>query len=275
MVKPSLTVAPPAPVIRHSSVPSGAVPVPVMPMTPAGRCSPSAGAVICTGPLGTGSVGADADGSAGVLAEVPDEVLAPPAGLLALLGEEVALLVGVPAAGAPCTSWVPWPQPLTTASTTAAPPSTRYRRPVVVVATPPVYPWERSERSRRARTSLRGVSPGVSTDADCPFCRIAAGDLPADVVERTERVVAFRDLDPQAPLHVLVVPVDHHADVTALAAADDALLGEVVRTAAAVAGRESGGQYRLVWNTGPQAGQSVAHVHAHVLGGRRMGWPPG
>jgi histidine triad (HIT) family protein len=115
----------------------------------------------------------------------------------------------------------------------------------------------------------------MSRDPDCPFCRIASGEVPADVVERTDRVVAFRDLNPQAPVHVLVVPVDHHTDVGALAAADDALLGEVVRTADAVAARESGRQYRLVWNTGPQAGQSVAHVHAHVLGGRPLSWPPG
>ena len=114
----------------------------------------------------------------------------------------------------------------------------------------------------------------MASDPECLFCRIASGALPADVVARTERVVAFRDLDPQAPVHVLVVPVDHHRDVVALAQ-DAELLAEVVRAAGEVAAAECGGQHRLVWNTGEEAGQSVFHVHAHVLGGRPMGWPPG
>ena len=114
----------------------------------------------------------------------------------------------------------------------------------------------------------------MASDPQCLFCRIASGALPADVVARTERVLAFRDLDPQAPVHVLVVPVEHHRDVVALAQ-DPELLAEVVRTAGALADAECGGQHRLVWNTGERAGQSVFHVHAHVLGGRPMGWPPG
>ena len=111
--------------------------------------------------------------------------------------------------------------------------------------------------------------------SDCLFCRIAAGEVPADVVASTDRAVAFRDIDPRAPLHVLVVPREHHADVAQLAAADPALLAELVGLADQVAGTEVDGQFRLVFNTGPAAGQSVFHVHGHVLGGRSMGWPPG
>jgi histidine triad (HIT) family protein len=116
---------------------------------------------------------------------------------------------------------------------------------------------------------------------DCLFCRMVAGEIPADVVLDTERVLAFRDINPQAPTHVLVIPKEHHRNIGALAAADPELLGEVVSGAAAVA-RQEGlvGEdtiepgYRVVTNTGPQAGQSVDHVHLHVLGGRGMGWPP-
>jgi histidine triad (HIT) family protein len=117
---------------------------------------------------------------------------------------------------------------------------------------------------------------------DCLFCRMVAGEIPADVVHQTDRVLAFRDINPQAPTHVLVIPKEHHRNVGALAAADPDLLIEVVRTAHAVALQEGlvddGGVepgYRLVTNTGPQAGQTVDHVHVHVLGGRRMTWPPG
>ena len=109
------------------------------------------------------------------------------------------------------------------------------------------------------------------SEQGCLFCGIVAGDVPGDVVRRTDRVVAFRDLRPQAPTHVLVVPVDHHRDVTALAAADPAVLAELVEVGADVAG----GPYRLVFNTGAEVGQSVFHVHGHVLGGRGFGWPPG
>lgn len=117
---------------------------------------------------------------------------------------------------------------------------------------------------------------------DCLFCRMVAGEIPADVVHRTDRVLAFRDINPQAPTHVLVIPTEHHRDVGSLVAADPALLGEVVAAAHAVAAEEGlvgedGAEpgYRLVTNTGREAGQSVFHVHVHVLGGRRMEWPPG
>ena len=112
-------------------------------------------------------------------------------------------------------------------------------------------------------------------DPDCLFCRIASGEVPADVVHRDERAVAFRDVDPQAPVHVLVIPLAHHADVGDLAAAEGDLLAHVVRVASAIAEDECDGEFRLVFNTGRTASQSVFHVHAHVLGGRSMGWPPG
>jgi histidine triad (HIT) family protein len=116
---------------------------------------------------------------------------------------------------------------------------------------------------------------------DCLFCRMVAGEIPADVVHQTDRVFAFRDINPQAPTHVLVIPKDHHPTVGGLAAADAGLLADVVSAAHHVAqaeglvadGAEPG--YRLVANTGSQAGQTVHHVHLHVLGGRRMEWPPG
>jgi histidine triad (HIT) family protein len=116
---------------------------------------------------------------------------------------------------------------------------------------------------------------------DCLFCRMVAGEIPADVVHDADRVLAFRDINPQAPTHVLVIPKEHHRNAAALASADPGLLGEVVTTAHAVARQEglvadgSEPGYRLVTNTGPQAGQSVDHVHLHLLGGRHLGWPPG
>lgn len=112
------------------------------------------------------------------------------------------------------------------------------------------------------------------TAPDCVFCRIVAGEIPADVVAATDAAIAFRDIDPRAPMHVLVVPRDHHADVAQLAAADPALLADVVRLANEVAEDEADGQFRLVFNTGAEAGQSVFHVHAHVIGGQRLGWTP-
>lgn len=112
---------------------------------------------------------------------------------------------------------------------------------------------------------------------DCLFCKIAAGELPADQVLETHRTVAFRDINPQAPVHVLVIPKDHYESAAALAGAPGGLLAEVVSQAHHVAVAEgiSEGGYRLVFNTGTQAGQTVPHVHAHVLGGRAMTWPPG
>ena len=109
-------------------------------------------------------------------------------------------------------------------------------------------------------------------DDDCLFCRIVAGAVPGEVVHVTERTVAFRDIDPQAPTHVLVVPRDHHADLTSCADADPGLLADVLAAAAAVARQEGLDRgYRVLTNTGPDAGQTVAHLHLHVLGGRPLG----
>ena len=112
--------------------------------------------------------------------------------------------------------------------------------------------------------------------SDCLFCRIVAGEVPADVVAETERTLAFRDIGPQAPTHVLVVPRDHHADMGAVVDADPSLAAEVMAAAVAVARQEGlEGGYRLVANTGDDGGQTVHHLHVHVLGGRGLGWPPG
>lgn len=108
--------------------------------------------------------------------------------------------------------------------------------------------------------------------SDCLFCRIVAGGIPAEVVAETRRTLAFRDVAPQAPTHVLVVPRDHHSDVAACAQADPVLLGEVMAAAVAVARSEGlDGGYRLLTNTGDDAGQTVHHLHVHVLGGRPLG----
>ena len=112
---------------------------------------------------------------------------------------------------------------------------------------------------------------------ECLFCKIVSGDVPAKIVRETERTLAFRDINPQAPTHVLVVTKDHHADAAALAATDEATLAELLREAHEVAVGEGVADtgYRVVFNTGSQAGQTVFHVHAHVLGGRGLNWPPG
>ena len=108
----------------------------------------------------------------------------------------------------------------------------------------------------------------------CIFCRIARGEIPATIVAESDVALAFRDLDPKAPVHVLVIPREH---VTSLAhSSDAATLGVMLVLAAEVARTEGlAGGYRLVVNTGPDAGQTVHHLHAHVLGGRHMAWPPG
>jgi histidine triad (HIT) family protein len=111
--------------------------------------------------------------------------------------------------------------------------------------------------------------------ADCLFCAIVAGDIPADVVLRTDSVVAFRDIDPKAPTHILVVPTQHYANVGELSDQQPELASAVLQAAAEVARMENLDGYRLVFNTGAEAGQSVFHVHGHVLGGRPLTWPPG
>ncbi|HEX5292572.1 MAG TPA: histidine triad nucleotide-binding protein [Streptosporangiaceae bacterium] len=112
---------------------------------------------------------------------------------------------------------------------------------------------------------------------ECLFCSIVTGEIPAEKVVESERTVAFRDINPQAPVHVLVIPRQHYPDLAAVAAAGGGLLEEIATQAHRVAvslGVADGG-YRVVFNTGPDAGQTVAHAHAHVLGGRPMAWPPG
>ena len=113
--------------------------------------------------------------------------------------------------------------------------------------------------------------------AECLFCAVVAGEIPATTVLETDRILAFRDINPQAPTHILVIPQAHYPDVAALAAADAALLGEVLNAAQQVAAAEGVDEagYRIVFNTGAQAGQTVPHVHGHVLGGRAFTWPPG
>jgi len=115
------------------------------------------------------------------------------------------------------------------------------------------------------------------TDPDCLFCKIVAGEIPATLVHETDTTVAFRDLDPQAPSHVLVVPRRHVPDVAALAQEAPEEVAQVVDAVAAVARAEgvAEGGYRAVFNTGREAQQSVFHAHVHVLGGRAMTWPPG
>ncbi len=116
----------------------------------------------------------------------------------------------------------------------------------------------------------------TAPNSDCLFCKIVAGEIPATLVAETADTVAFRDINPQAPTHVLVIPRDHHVDVGAMAAADSGLAGRLAGDAAAVAKQEGlDNGWRLVFNSGADAGQTVFHVHGHVLGGRRMGWPPG
>jgi histidine triad (HIT) family protein len=108
--------------------------------------------------------------------------------------------------------------------------------------------------------------------ADCVFCHIVAGEIPATVVRETDRTMAFRDVSPQAPVHVLVVPRDHLVDLAAVAAADPTLSGQLLDECLAVARAEGlvDAGYRVVFNTGEEGGQAVAHCHAHVLGGRRL-----
>ncbi|MEU6989478.1 histidine triad nucleotide-binding protein [Streptomyces sp. NPDC046465] len=111
--------------------------------------------------------------------------------------------------------------------------------------------------------------------SDCLFCKIVAGDVPATVVRETETTVAFRDINPQAPTHVLVIPKVHHPDAASLAAAEPRIAADVLREAGEVAAQEKADSYRIVFNTGTGAGQTVFHAHAHVLGGRGLQWPPG
>ena len=117
----------------------------------------------------------------------------------------------------------------------------------------------------------------MAAETDCLFCRIAAGDVPATLVHADDVLVAFRDIRPQAPTHVLLVPRRHIASANDLAPEDADLVGRLVLSARAIAAEQDLATtgYRLVLNCGEWAGQTVHHLHLHLLGGRRLGWPPG
>ena len=117
----------------------------------------------------------------------------------------------------------------------------------------------------------------IATDADCLFCKIVVREIPADIVHESDAILAFRDIQPKAPTHILLIPKEHFASIAEVGEQHADLLGELMRAAAHLAKAEgidrSG--WRLVTNVGPDAGQSVAHLHFHLLGGRKMAWPPG
>ena len=117
----------------------------------------------------------------------------------------------------------------------------------------------------------------ASLVADCPFCKIAAGTIPADRVHEDDLVVAFRDIAPRAPTHILLIPRRHIASATDLTEADGPLLGRLFAIAADLARTEgiAEGGYRLVSNVGRWGGQTVDHLHIHLMGGRAFDWPPG
>jgi histidine triad (HIT) family protein len=112
--------------------------------------------------------------------------------------------------------------------------------------------------------------------SDCLFCKIAAGTIPVTRLYEDEQVMAFADIHPQAPVHILVIPKLHIGSLAQTQAGDEPLLGMLVAAAVEIARQQGlGGGYRLVVNTGADGGQTVEHLHVHLLGGRHMGWPPG
>jgi histidine triad (HIT) family protein len=113
------------------------------------------------------------------------------------------------------------------------------------------------------------------SNPDCIFCRIISGAIPAQFLYRSERVVAFNDLAPQAPVHILIVPVSHHENIGESAVADSSVVGELFSAAQQLATAQGISDYRTVANTGAGAGQSVFHTHLHLLAGRAFAWPPG
>ncbi|HTX40657.1 MAG TPA: histidine triad nucleotide-binding protein [Acidobacteriaceae bacterium] len=111
---------------------------------------------------------------------------------------------------------------------------------------------------------------------DCIFCKIVAGEIPSKKVHEDDGVFAFHDIDPKAPTHILVIPKKHVASLAHAEAGDEAILGRLLATTARIAQGQGLGQgYRVVISTGPQGGQTVDHLHLHLLGGRQMHWPPG
>lgn len=114
-------------------------------------------------------------------------------------------------------------------------------------------------------------------ETSCIFCRISAREIPADIVRESDLLVAFRDTNPQAPTHILIVPKEHVASIAEIEDRHGDLLADIAQAATQLAKAEgiNGSGWRLVTNVGPDAGQSVLHLHVHLLGGRPMGWPPG
>jgi len=112
---------------------------------------------------------------------------------------------------------------------------------------------------------------------DCLFCKILKGEIPAAIIYEDERMIAFKDINPQAPLHALIVPKRHIGSLNDLTPDDDGLVGEMIRRAAAIAGQHGYADrgFRTVFNTNAEAGQTVFHIHLHLLAGRGLSWPPG
>ena len=115
----------------------------------------------------------------------------------------------------------------------------------------------------------------MALDLNCLFCKIINGDIPADIVFRNENVVAFNDIAPQAPTHVLIIPTIHVENAGALAALSSTITADLFTAAVQIAAERGLTGYRHVFNTGAEAGQSVFHAHLHLLGGRSLAWPPG
>ncbi len=110
---------------------------------------------------------------------------------------------------------------------------------------------------------------------NCLFCKISKGEIPADILFEDDEVLAFRDIAPQAPVHFLVIPKKHIAGPSAVTEKDNHLIGKMMWVGSQVAQQEGVEQYRVVFNNGEQAGQTVFHIHMHILGGRSLTWPPG
>lgn len=117
----------------------------------------------------------------------------------------------------------------------------------------------------------------MARDSDCLFCKIAEAEIPAEIVREADRTLAFRDINPQAPTHILVIPRDHYPDAASAARQGGGILDQIVLEAHEVARTEGIAEsgYRMVLNTGGGAGQTVFHLHLHLLGGRGLEWPPG
>lgn len=115
------------------------------------------------------------------------------------------------------------------------------------------------------------------TQDDCLFCKIVAGEIPADIIYESDTAIAFRDINPQAPTHVLIIPRKHIATINDIEAEDHAIVGSLYSAAAEIAKQEGFSEegYRAVMNCNAAAGQTVFHIHLHLLGGRDLGWPPG